>query len=69
MVLNKLFYTPVISINDIESEFNISYPTASNIVNQLLEIGILQEITGKKRSKRFIYKKYMDILSQGTELT
>ena len=53
---------------DIQKLFDISYPTASNIVNQLIKIGILEETTGQKRSKRYIYKKYMDILSYGTNL-
>ncbi len=30
--------------------------------------GILQEITGKKRDKRFIYAEYISILSEGTGL-
>ena len=68
MIHNKLFYTPVVSIGDIQKLFDISYPTASNIVNQLIKIGILEETTGQKRSKRYIYKKYMDILSYGTNL-
>jgi len=68
MVHNKLFYTPVITINEIEKAFDVSYPTASNVVNQLIKVGILQETTGQKRSKRYIYKKYMDILAQGTQI-
>lgn len=65
VLLNHLFYTPVITIASIEKEFSISYPTASHLIHQFVEIGILKEITGKKRAKRFIYANYMAILSEG----
>lgn len=67
VLLDRLFYTPVIAISDVEKQFNISYPTASNLVNQFVAIGILKETTGKKRAKRFIYSEYMRILSEGTK--
>ncbi len=69
MLLNQLFYTPVISIKTIEEQFNVSYPTAAQLIKQLVSIGILKEITGKKRAQRFIYHKYISILSEGTETT
>ena len=65
-LLHKLFYTPVITIADAEKEYAISYPTASNLVNQFVDLGILKEMTGKKRAKRFVYAEYMNILSEGT---
>ena len=67
MALNKLFYTPVISVKDIEQQFNVSYPTASQLIKQFVSIGILKETTGKKRAKRFVYSKYLAILSEGTK--
>ena len=66
-LLNKLFYTPIISVNYVAKEFGVSYPTASQLINRFVSIGILKEITGQKRSKRFVYSKYMKILSEGTE--
>lgn len=66
-LLNTLFYTPIISINGIAKQFDVSYPTAAQVVNQFVDAGILKEITGQKRLKRFVYTEYMDILSEGTE--
>lgn len=66
VLLNQLFYKPVITIPDVQQQFNISYPTAAQLIHQFEEIGILREITGKKRAKRFIYSQYMEILSEGT---
>lgn len=64
--LNQLFYTPIVSINALQKKLEISYPTASHLIQQFVELEILKEVTGQKRAKRYIYKKYMDILSQGT---
>lgn len=66
-LLNRLFYTPIISIKHVEEYFDISYPTAAQLINQFVSAGILKETTGQKRAKRFVYAKYMAILSEGTK--
>lgn len=67
-ILEKLYYTPYVSVNDIAREFNISYQAASTLVSQLENAGILKEITGRKRDKRYVYAEYLNILSEGTTL-
>ena len=32
-----------------------------------MELGILAETTGKMRKRLYVYTRYLDILSQGTE--
>jgi Fic family protein len=66
-LLERLFYTPLVSISDIQKFFGTSYQTASNLMEQFCQFGILKETTGKKRGKRFIYSAYMDIISEGTQ--
>ncbi|MCF7799841.1 Fic family protein [Candidatus Babeliales bacterium] len=68
VLLNKLFYMPLISIKDIQKALEIGYQTASDIIEQFERIGILKEITGKKRNRKFVYAEYLNILSQGTQL-
>jgi Fic family protein len=67
-ILEQLFYTPVVSIGQTAEQFDISYQAASTIVSQLEKAGILRETTGKKRDKRFVYKDYLDILTEGTKI-
>ena len=67
-ILERLFKKPYVSVNDVAKEFSISFQAASTLVSQLEGIGILHEITGKKRDKRFIYGEYITILSEGTGL-
>ncbi|MFZ3207975.1 MAG: Fic family protein [Geobacteraceae bacterium] len=67
-ILEKLFYTPYVSVNDIARDFSISYQAASTLISQLEGVGILKEITGRKRDKRYIYADYLQILEEGTKL-
>ena len=66
-ILEKLFYVPYVSVNDVAREFSISFQAASTLVAQFEKAGILNEITGRKRDKRYIYADYMNILSEGTK--
>jgi len=67
-ILEGLFQKPYVSVNDVAKEFSISFQAASHLVSQLRGAGILHEITGKKRDKRFIYAAYISILAEGTGL-
>ncbi|MEW6419145.1 MAG: hypothetical protein AB1480_13675 [Nitrospirota bacterium] len=66
-ILEKLFYTPYLSVQDIADGFKISFQAASTLVSQFEKLNILREITGRKRDKRYIYNKYVNILSEGTK--
>lgn len=66
-LLQQLFVTPLISANDIAEKFKVSFPTASTLLNEFEAAGIIKEITGKKRDRRYAYTKYLAILEKGTE--
>lgn len=66
-ILEKLFYVPYVSVNDVARDFSISFQAASTLVAQFEKAGILKEITGRKRDKRYIYADYLTILSEGTK--
>ncbi len=65
--LDRLFHAPVVSINDVQNALDISFQAASNLITQFETLGIVKELTGKKREKRFGYTKYLTILSIGTD--
>ncbi len=66
-LLDQLFYTPIIQPTMIQELFGISHQTATTLITKFVQYGILTEITGRKRGKRFVYTKYLDILSEGTK--
>lgn len=43
---------------------NTSFPTASAAVNQLVDLGIVKEMTGQKKNRSYSYQVYVDLLTQ-----
>lgn len=68
VLLDHLLIRPHLSIQEAAEQLRISYPTAKNLISQFVEAGLLKEVTGKKRDRRFSYGEYLDLLSEGTEL-
>ena len=58
---------PIISIPGVVKELDITTPTAAKSFKLLQSLGIVKEITGKKRDKIYKYDDYIKILSEGTE--
>ncbi len=66
-LLYHLFSAPIVSIKDTQVSLKITYPTASHLITQFVNNDIIREMTGKKRSRRFAYTRYLSILSEGTQ--
>ena len=58
---------PLLTIPDAAAEINLSKRTVQTSLEWLEENGIVRETTGGQRYRRYVYERYMDILSQGTE--
>ena len=65
-LLDLLFSRPVITVTDISKTLKISHQPAYDLVDQFLKLGILREITGKKRYKRYLFIDYVGIIEKGT---
>ncbi len=59
---------PVITIAKVVELLSTTKPTANKAVQGLLQAGILQETTGKKRDRAYGYTEYLELLKVGTEL-
>lgn len=57
---------PILTISRAAEALNISFPTASNAIAQLQRLGILSEVTQRKRGRMFAYGRYLAILDEGT---
>jgi Fic family protein len=60
-LLDELFRLPVVNAKRVEELVEVSQPTASALVNDLARIGILKEITGRRRDRLFVYDRYMSL--------
>ena len=58
---------PILSIQSAMEKAKVSFPTTSQAVIQMQRLGILREITGKRRRRLFVYEAYMSILNEGIE--
>ena len=67
-LIDLLFKNPVIDVKNIVEELNTHRDTANELVKRFEKIGILKEITGKQRYKKYIFSDYVDIIKKGTEL-
>lgn len=67
LLFDLLLENPIIIVEDIIEKLGISRGTAYKLVKEFMEIGILVEITGKERYRKFLYNEYFKIVSKGTE--
>ncbi len=56
--------SPIFSIKHASRESKLSFPTASAAVQRLTDAGILQESSGRRRDRLFLYAKYLDVLNR-----
>lgn len=58
-VLESLFDQPIVSVNDVKAMTGTTYAAANGLVSRLVELGILSEMTGFARNRRFRYGSYI----------
>jgi len=62
--ISILFNHPVIDIQTLSSELDVSYNTANKIITDFMELGFLMKQTEQKRGKLFQLKPYFEILER-----
>jgi Fic family protein len=58
-VLERLYEHPIISVNEVRNLTGTSYPAANQLVERLVKIGVLREMTGQMRHRRLQYNAYV----------
>lgn len=56
---------PVADVDHLARATGVAYTTAARAVDGLVELGILRELTGRRRGRVFAYGSYLEILSEG----
>ena len=62
-VLEQLFSHPIISVNDLAKQTNISFTAANQLMRRFIEHQILTEMTGHTRNRQFRYRPYIDLFA------
>ena len=66
-VLDALRHRPVLTLTEVARRAAVTFPTATKGMEALIELGIARERTGSRRNRVFVYDRYLEILSEGTE--
>lgn len=66
-VLERLYRFPILSVTDVQEMIGTSYTAANQLVVRLVDAGILEEVTGYQRNRRFRYAPYIHIFSDEPE--
>ncbi|MBI1213757.1 MAG: Fic family protein [Alphaproteobacteria bacterium] len=63
-VLENLYENPIMTVAQVRTLTGTTYPAANQLVAKLVDIGILEEITGQSRNRRFRYEKYIELFGE-----
>ena len=58
-----LFKFPLVSVNPVADLFGVSFTSANRLIDRLVDIGILNEVTGNARNRVFHYSQYISLFS------
>ncbi len=63
-VLEFLFTHPIVSVQEVQELLGSTYQVANGLVAKFVGDGILEEITGHSRNRRFMYRSYIDLFHE-----
>jgi Fic family protein len=66
-VFEHVQWNPIVAIPAAASAIGMSAPTVAKALDHMRQLGILREITGRRRHRLFVYDAYLAILNEGTE--
>ena len=62
-LLDLLFQYPYVTARFVESRLGVSYGTANTLLRNFEAAGILEEVTGRARYRRYRYRAYVDLFA------
>jgi len=62
-VLESLYDRPIVSVKEVQALTGTTYVAANSLVSRLVELGVLDEMTGFARNRRFRYAPYIILFS------
>lgn len=66
--LSVLEGNPIVDVSFLSERMGVSKVTASSLVNQLVDMGVLSQVDeGRKRNRKFQYGEYLEVLRQGSD--
>jgi Fic family protein len=66
-IMDRLFDHPIVSVATVRDWLDVTPAAAHNLVNRLVDIGLLKEITGHARNRRFRFDPYLKMFEEPQE--
>jgi len=63
-LLRILFQNPIITSNKLVEELNIASSTANRLLSEFEKLEIIEEYTGFKRNRKYIFKDYFELFNR-----
>ncbi len=61
VLLTLLYRQPYVTANEVATHLEVTHQTAMSLIRDFVRLGILEETTGFKRNRRFLYREYFDL--------
>lgn len=58
-LLAELYRRPLVNVNYVTEILGVTFPTANRLVASFEELGMLREVTGQRRGRRYRYDAYL----------
>ena len=62
-VLDSLYIKPTVTSSSLAARLGVSQPTADRTIAEFQRLGILHELTGKRRNRVFYFKDYYQLFT------
>ncbi|MBI4881059.1 MAG: Fic family protein [Planctomycetes bacterium] len=66
-ILESLYERPIVSVKDVQALLGTTFAGANQIVQRLVDLDVLREITGHARHRRFRYDAYVHLFDEEAE--
>jgi Fic family protein len=64
-LLSLLFASPIVNVNLVRADLGVTFATANKLIGRFEQLGLVHEITGQRRSRRFRYDPYLRLFHTG----
>ena len=62
-VLESLFNHPIVTVAGVQEITGTTFAAANQLVGRLVDLGVLREVTGHSRYRRFRYEEYVRLFT------
>jgi Fic family protein len=66
-IMDRLFSNPLVTVATVRDWLDVTPKAANHLVNRLVDIGVLREITGQARNRRFRFDPYLRLFEDPPE--